>query len=367
MSRNGGIAAAYAAAFMKRTAPNTGITLKILSNDTGYSDDTLANYRDDKTTIPGEAIRRIDAALAKRGFPGLILETYGADSPQSRVSSPQLAPPAASPPAGFSSSDDICWWATHEGTLHAASLGHAEFVRRYLGLPADTEADARRFAIDHLGWLAATRYADGRLQIDGNPAQVSHDAAGRLADWLDQQGNVAAQAPMFQEAVSDAASLARLLRDHRQGELALGWTSERLPESSVTDPNAKRLWKAVHDAGIERANLLEIADRHGLIDRCSLFMIGDSTATSIHVGSSLKVDRAAVIGRPLLARRDLDYARRLNADLMEAREGPTVRKLRLNPETGYRRLIFTQPAGPQAWQALTMSYDITAPAGFQLA
>ena len=79
MSRNA-LAARFTAALLKRTAPHTGVTLKMLGNKAGCSDDTLANYRDDRTKIPADAIEAIDRALAAYGFPGFMAEVFGCPS-----------------------------------------------------------------------------------------------------------------------------------------------------------------------------------------------------------------------------------------------------------------------------------------------
>jgi hypothetical protein len=241
-----------------------------------------------------------------------------------------------------------------------------DFARRYLDLPPTTDADPRRFVIDQLGWIAITRFADGRCIVDGNPSRLNQDAARRAAEWL-RQGPVKAVSgsALGEGTLTAEQAAARLLALHPALQ-AGGWMSERLPESAITDPAARKLWRAIHEQGIERANFLEIADRIGALDRCAVFLIGDDI-TSAHVGSALRVDRSAVIGRPILARRDLDYARRLASDLTQDRETPTVREMRLDDGIHYRRLTFVQPLGRNRWQALTTSYDIVTPPGFVLA
>lgn len=194
MSRNGGIATTFRAALVQRTAPNTGVTVKMLANRTGYSEDTLARARDDATTIAGALIDKVDAALSGFGFPGFLDDVFGAQ--RSHVAPPVSNTPTATDlgrhPAAeetglLSSTADLCWWVTHEGTLHSAAFGHSPFARQYFGLPADTAADARKFALEQMGWLAATRFADGRLALDGRADRARPESIRRLCAWLDQQ------------------------------------------------------------------------------------------------------------------------------------------------------------------------------------
>lgn len=358
MSRNGGIAKPFAAALIKRTAPNTGITLKMLANRTGYSEDTLQRARDDQTTISAALIQTADAALAAFGFPGLLAETYGClpggTQPASCLTPPEVAAPA-----------DVCWWATHEGTLHTAALGHAEFARRYLDLPANTEADPRKFAIEHMGWLAVTRSTDGVLLLDGRADRAAPEAVERVADWLEKQRDAVVRAPMLAQHPASAAALAQQLRALAAPEgLPTTWRPERLAADEIADTEAAQLWRAVHDAGIERAHLVETADRLGVLNRCALFLIDGDSVTSAHLGGALVVDRS-VVGRNVMSRRDIGYARMLRAHALESKTGPTNYLIGRAEGGSYRRLAFSQQTSRSTWQCMTMVYAVDRPADFQ--
>jgi hypothetical protein len=358
MSRNGGIAKTYAAALIARTAPNTGVTLKMLANKTGYSEDTLQRGRDDLTTISAELIREVDAALSAFGFPGLITETYGCPPGGTQPASP-LSPPEAVAPA------DVCWWATHEGTLHTAALGHAEFARRYLDLPATTEADPRKFAIEHMGWLAVTRSTDGSLRLDGRADRAAPEAIERLADWLDGQREAVVRAPMFDQRPASAVALAQQLRSLAAPEtVPATWQPERLAEDQIADADAAQLWRAVHDAGIERAHLVETAGRLGVLDRCALFVIDGDAVVSADLGRGLFVDRS-VVGRNVMSRRDVGYAQMLRAHALQAKAAPSNYLIGRAEGGSYRRLAFGQQTSRNTWQCMTMVYAVDKPADFQ--
>jgi hypothetical protein len=358
MSRNGGIATTFRAAFTQRTAPNTGVTLKMLANKTGYSEDTLARYRDDTSTITAEAVRRIDAALAGFGFTGFTTELYGCPRGGTRPALPPVPPGIAAPA-------DVCLWFTHEGTLHDAAMGHAEFARRYLDLPASTEADPRKFAIEHMGWLAVTRRSDGAVLLDGRPDRAAQEAIERAAEWLEAQQQAIVRAPMLAIQQASAAVLAQKLRGLAAPRESLAtWQPEQLTESQICDDDARLLWRAVHEAGIERANLVETADRLGVLDRCALFLIDGDSVTSAHLGGALAVDRS-VVGRNVMSRRDIGYAGMLRQHALQTKAGPTVHRIDRRQGGGYSRIAFGQQTSRNTWQCMTMSYGIDRPAGFQ--
>src|SRR3546814_19405502 len=70
-----------------------------------------------------------------------------------------------------------------------------------------------------------------------------------------------------------------------------------------------------------------------LLDRCSLFIIDGDDVTSASVGSSLPVDRG-VVGRNVLSRRDLAYARELRAGILSARGHPASMRVSLHGKGG---------------------------------
>lgn len=379
MSRNGTIAAPFRTALLRRTAPATGVTLKMLAHQLRrmgcpISEDTIARYRDDATTITAAAIKALDAALAHFGFPGFMAEVYGCLPPgvgATRASS-AYADGVVSVRAGgaVAETTDACWWATHEGTLHSAARGHADFARRYLDLPQDTEADTRRFAINHLGWLALTRFADGRLVLEGD-ATRNAAARERVAAWLESRVEVHAGLKVSGGALPHpmpAIEAAVFLRGLGHAEPRSAWSVERIGQNDLTDPAARDLWRAIHDAGIERAHMVEIAGRMGLLDRCSLFVVEGDDVISANVGSSLPVDRA-VVGRNVLGRRDLDYARQLRAGILASLDGPTASRIRLNGSAGilggYDRAAWAQRTGRHRWQVLSTSTALSIPSNFQ--
>jgi len=370
MTRNGGIAQTFRAALLKRIAPATGISLKMLAHQlqragTPISTDTLERYRDDTTTIAGAAIQAIDAALAHFGFPGFMAEVYG----RSPAAGSAAAVPSSESPSGIlgASAADTCLWATHEGTLHKAERGHADFARRYLDLPHDTAADAARFAINQLGWLKLTHYADGRLLLDGDAARNA-EARDRVASWLEGQGSLLVSGPALPKAMS-ATDAAAWLRDQLPVSPITSWTATPIDAGDLTETPHRDLWRAIHDAGIERAHLVELAGRTGMLDRAALFLVDGRDVTSASVGTGLPINRS-VVGRNVMARQDQVYASQLRRDVLATvQAGASITRLRRHNaqgiEGGYDRAAFAQRTGPNRWLVLSASSGLLLPPNFQ--
>src|SRR3546814_6264536 len=102
-----------------------------------------------------------------------------------------------------------------------------------------------------------------------------------------------------------------------------------------------------------------------LLDRCSLFIIDGDDVTSASVGSSLPVDRG-VVGRNVLSRRDLAYARELRAGILSARGHPASMRVSLHGKGGiaggYARAVWAQRIGRDRFQVMAAYGGPTIPA-----
>ncbi len=205
MTRNGAIAARFAQAVTRRLAPHTGITQKMLARQAGgMSDDTLARYLADASTIPAAAVQACDAAFHHFKLPpGFLQEVMGGGAGEG-------PPTGGSAPVrlwGQQAGADLCFVATHEGSLHSAPLGPGAAVRQYVGLPAQSRADCVSLGLDQLGWVFAG-LAQDCIALRFNTDLVAPRAADRAAAWLSLQGG--ARVEMLGETMPRAEAMTRL-------------------------------------------------------------------------------------------------------------------------------------------------------------
>jgi|GEM_PF-5707967 len=353
MTRNGAIAGRFAQAVRGRLVPNTGVTLKMLARQTGLSHDTMERYLADSTTIPASAVQACDAAF--RHFklpPGFLQEVMGG---------------GGSVP-GRSAGADLCFVATHDGTLHSAPMGHGAAVRQYVGLPAQSRADAIGLGLEQLGWIFLARRPEGRVRIDLAEAVLAPRAAYRALDWLDRaepETRVEFGETGTVLSLADARQrLAGLAEQRRAEEGGSGWTStEARPEQLLPDAMSG-LWREFHQQAVQRIPLLDLAARTGVTDRAALFLVEAGDAINAHLGAAMRVS-PEVVGRSIHARRDQGYAGMVLGDLeAAAREPDQLHLHRITRAAGghYTRLSLARRIDPSRAQVMTVALQIEAPA-----
>jgi hypothetical protein len=111
------------------------------------------------------------------------------------------------------------------------------------------------------------------------------------------------------------------------------WNVSRLALDSIRDATLAQV------AGASLSNpdhVVDFAMRGGLAGKCALFRVDGENVISLWAGESLAIDRAAVIGRNVLDRDDIAYARMVRAHVLEACfEGTVYRELDI-PMNGLR-------------------------------
>lgn len=111
------------------------------------------------------------------------------------------------------------------------------------------------------------------------------------------------------------------------------WNVTRLALDSIKDEALARI--AGHSLS-HPDEVVDFAMRGGLAGKCALFRVNGDEVTSLWAGESLAVDRASVIGRNVLDRDDIPYARMVRAHVLEAcSEGTVYRELDI-PMNGLR-------------------------------
>ncbi len=150
-----------------RWYPNSGVHLEQLAGALGRSGEAVRQW------AAGEAgIKACDLYEVARFLddPALIAEIYG-----------DLGLHAEAAASGR------CVWFTHRGT-HNAPAGHADFARRFLGLPLTVPGDAATYAMRNCGWVSVEMRADRSavLAYDGDVLQqhMIGTTAGPSLHWL---------------------------------------------------------------------------------------------------------------------------------------------------------------------------------------
>ncbi len=366
MTRNGAIAARFAQAVTRRLAPHTGITQKMLARQAGgMSDDTLARYLADASTIPAAAVQACDAAFHHFKLPpGFLQEVMGGGAGEG-------PPTGGSAPVrlwGQQAGADLCFVATHEGSLHSAPLGPGAAVRQYVGLPAQSRADCVSLGLDQLGWVFAG-LAQDCIALRFNTDLVAPRAADRAAAWLSLQGG--ARVEMLGETMPRAEAMTRLAAvaaRRRAEECPTGWTSSALADPASLSLADQDLWRAWHEAAALRIPLLELAGRTGVTHRSALFLLEAGDAINAHLGAAMRVS-PEVIGRSIHARLDQGYAEMVLHDLEAVALRPDqVHLHRITRAAGgsYTRMSLARRTGEARAQVMTVAIRIDAPADLVL-
>lgn len=119
----------------------------------------------------------------------------------------------------------------------------------------------------------------------------------------------------------------------RASARAFPWNVQRLSLDSIQDP---LLGAFAREAPEHADDIASFALRGGMADRCALFRVDGENVISLWAGAALAVDRSAIIGRNVLDRDDLAYARMVRGHVLEAcAEGTVYRDIDI-PMNGLR-------------------------------
>lgn len=226
---------------------------------------------------------------------------------------------------------DSNWWYAPYGDKLPATPNAATVLRLAYRLP--TGVDAIAYGLRSLGGVL--RHG---IRIEFEPEHAAYKALLACSKHLREcfgseamvvvngQGlNVRVAINYLDEQAADIAA--------RESKRAHPWIVQRLSLDSIQDP---LLGAFARDARDQAEDIASFAMRGGMADRCALFNVDGETVTSLWAGASLAVDRSAVIGRNVLDRDDLPYARMVRDHVLEAcAEGTVYRDIDI-PMNGLR-------------------------------
>ncbi|MFM7345280.1 MAG: helix-turn-helix domain-containing protein [Tagaea sp.] len=226
---------------------------------------------------------------------------------------------------------DSDWWYPPYGDKLPATPNAATVLRLAYRLPAGIDAIA--YGLRSLGGVL--RHGP-RIEFDLE--HVAHKALLACAKHLRESFGTQAMVLVNGQSLNVRVAI------HYLGELAADlaarasahthpWIVERLALDSIEDP---LLGAFAREAAGRTDDIASFAMRGGMADRCALFNVDGENVTSLWAGASLAVDRSAIIGRNVLDRDDLPYARMVRNHVLEAcAEGTVYRDIDI-PMNGLR-------------------------------
>ncbi len=326
-------------ALRRRLFPNTPVHLKQIAGAIGRSENTVTRWWRGETRIAGEDLCRIAQFFADRGDNGFLNEIFGRvfSRAESRLDDEErilsliraLAHRADPADAG----GDRHSWITAEGEMAIAPHGHADYVRRTLGL-SQSLGDLAAYAMRVLGWIAVTERADCTVVLRHDGRRVAPLAAERVHEWLevcgdrvrrvrrlvhmDQQWIEAYHSPA--EAAAAIARIAFILRIPRRP-----WVVKPLPLDAIADPLLSQLMRIYNEAPHQ---LIHAAAKLGAFTTSNLFGVNRDEVVSHHVATGFGFDISMLVGMNVLARADTDYATMVHARILRTRrDGPNYNEL----------------------------------------
>ncbi len=357
-------------ALRRRLYPNAALHLKEIGGAIGRSENTVTRWWRGETHIGGEDLYRIASFFTERGDHSFLHDVFGTlvpdggRSPQSDSAILAVARTLLSRVAesGTIANDSHAWF-TANGAIDAASLGHHEYVRRELRLPASA-GDLSAYAMRVLGWIALTERADGVVVIRHDGRRVAPAAAEAICEWL---YDCADRVRSIRRIVHlDGQWVEALHPDARVAAAAIekvafivgvrrgGWSIKNLSLSAVTDQRLGALLQ-VHRETPEK--IVHAAAAMGAFTTGSLFGVKGNDVVSHHVATGLGFDPRGIEGLNVLARADTEYALALHARVLRARhEGAAYYELSGPIDDRYARylnLVLPEP-GPDG-RVLTSS------------
>jgi hypothetical protein len=226
---------------------------------------------------------------------------------------------------------DSDWWYPPYGDKLPATPNIATVLRLVYRLPSGV--DSLNYGLRSLGGVLRRGQ-----RIEFHVEHVAHKALLNCAKHLresfgtdamvvvnEQALNVRVAINYFEEFAAELAT--------RISSKTYPWNVQRLALDSIQDP---LLGAFAREAADHIDDIADFAFRGGMADRCALFHVDGENVTSLWAGASLAIDRSAVIGRNVLDRDDLPYARMVRAHVLEAcAEGTVYRDIDI-PMNGLR-------------------------------
>lgn len=226
---------------------------------------------------------------------------------------------------------DSDWWYPPYGDKLPATPNAETVLRLAYRLPPGV--DAIPYGLRSLGGVL--RHG---MRIEFKLAHVAHKALLACAKHLRECFGTETMVVVNGQALNVRVAinyLEELAIDHatRTSTRAYPWNIIRLSLDSIKDVALSRV--AGHSVS-HPDQVVDFAMRGGLAGKCALFRVDGDNVTSLWAGESLAIDRASVIGRNVLDRDDIPYARMVRAHVLEAcSEGTVYRELDI-PMNGLR-------------------------------
>jgi hypothetical protein len=317
-------------ALRKRCAPHTPVRPEQVAHAIGCAKYTIDRWIRGERKASAEDVGALAMFFRSHGDTGFLSDCFA-------------LPIAVSAPASAS-----LWF--FDGQSHPAPQGHAEFVRRRMGLSPHVSGDLRAMSCRNRGWVALEQSTYGTVTC-WHYAKVDISSAKSCRDWLilnaDKVSSVRRVVEIdgtFGEVVHESATDAALALDRlTQPPLrAKPWKALRLSLDHVSPKMAEVLsaWHATPD------NVIHVAFGSGAMERGSILSVRGNSVTSEYLGSASRLPRNKIIGKPLLGRDFPDYDAMIFKQATDALEGPTLHEIEASAyemRMNYRRLFV--PAG----------------------
>jgi transcriptional regulator with XRE-family HTH domain len=357
-------------ALRRRLYPNAALHLKEIGGAIGRSENTVTRWWRGETHVSGEDLYRIALFFTERGDSAFLREVFGelipewgrtneSDSAILAIARTLLSSVAES---GAIANDSHVWFIA-SGAIDPAPLGHHEYVRRELRLPASA-GDLSAYAMRVLGWITLTERSDGVVVIRHDGRRVAPAAAEAICEWL---YNCADRVRSIRRVVHlDGRWIEAHHPDARVAAAAIekvafivgvrrgAWSMKALSLGSITDQRLAALLRA-HQEAPEK--IVHAAAAMGAFTTSSLFGVKGNDVISHHVATGLGFDPRGIEGLNVLARADTEYALALHARVLRAQiEGPAYYELAGSIDDRYARylnLVLPEP-GPDG-RVLTSS------------
>jgi hypothetical protein len=317
-------------ALRKRCAPHTNITADQVAHAIGCAKYTIHRWIRGERKPFAEDVGALDQFFRSQGDERFLVDCY-------RI------PLAAPAPASLA-----VWFL--DGQSFPAPSGHAEFIRRRMGLSPHVSGDLRASACRNRGWVALQQSPIGTVNI-WHHTKVQSEAAKAVRDWLilnaDKISSVLRTVEIdgrfgevaHENATSAALALDKLTLPPRR---SAPWKVERKPLDTASPKMGKVLsaWTASPD------HVIDAAFGMGVMDRGSILGIDGSRVTSQFLGGASRLPRNKIVGKPLLGRDFPDYDAMVFKHATDALEGPTLHEIEASAyemRMNYRRLFV--PAG----------------------
>lgn len=308
----------FVEALRRRLYPNTTLHLKQLPAAIGRSESAVSNWRRGNHRIAAEDLISLASYFAARGDRTFLNEILpeALFNPPEKTQENELRSLLRSLLAALPENDGepANLWATSEGAIVPAPLGHTEYVARVLRVP-ESVGNVVRYATGILGWIAISTSPKGVVTLRHDRRRIAPLAAESVCDWLRRRraetrlivrsihvdgGWLDTQHDSVELAIEAISGAASIMQKQRRP-----WLVERLPLASITNSRLIRLlhiYREVPDQVVDRAAAI------GALTDSSICSVQGDSVISLYVARKYFLSRQIVEGQDIMALPDTDYA-----------------------------------------------------------